>query len=99
MLFIGTTSALIWLIAVNKGVISTILSNRLLCWIGNISPYAFLIHFVAIKYLRMLLGKLHMINWFTMLVLAASLTVCATMVWMKIESAYIKQRKKIQEVV
>ena len=92
LLFIGTTVALIWLIAIGRGVISTLLSNRILCWIGNISPYAFLIHSVVIKYLRSILGHMSIYNGFTLSVLSALITVIATVVWMKMES-YFSNKK------
>lgn len=93
-LFIGTTVALIWLIAVNGGVISALLSNKLLCWVGNISSYAFLIHMVIIKYLRAILDNLHMLNGLTIFILSTIMTVCATVVWMKMESIYLMRRKR-----
>ena len=44
--------AVIWVIlfAVNKGLISKILTNKLFVFIGNISPYLFLIHYVITQY-------------------------------------------------
>lgn len=97
LLFIGTTVALIWFIAIGRGVISTLLSNRILCWIGNISSYAFLIHSVVIEYLRSILGHLNMLNGLTITILSAILTVGATVVWMKIESVYQKRKATLNK--
>lgn len=99
LLFIGSTSALIWLIAVNRGVLATILSNQLLCWIGGISPYAFLIHSVVIKYVQVVLNDLRILNGFTLFLLSVALTVCASVIWMKLESANFKRKKKDKRFV
>lgn len=97
-LFTGTTAALIWLVAVNKGGISRILSGKWLCKIGNISPYAFLIHAVVIKYCRIVLNDLHKLSPLTLSVVSICLTGLATVIWIKIDDKYLR-RKRIGEQI
>lgn len=51
VLYLPSTIPLIYLFALNQGVISKILTNKVLIFIGNISAYAFLIHQVCIRYI------------------------------------------------
>lgn len=57
LLYIFDTLLLIYLVGLNKGIISKyILSSRILVWIGNISGYAFLFHQLIIVLLRRMFG-------------------------------------------
>lgn len=51
----------VYLFAENKGYITKLLTNRLTLYLGDLSPYAFLIHFVVFRYIevicRVLYGK------------------------------------------
>lgn len=49
---------LIFLFAMNKGLLSTILTNKLTIWIGDISAYLFLIHFQVISFYNIVTSKL-----------------------------------------
>lgn len=95
ILFSGTSALLIWLIAVNKGFITKVLSNAVLCWIGNISPYGFLIHYVVIKYCREILEHLPLLNNALMLaMLSTSLTFLGSWIWMKLEHINIPKGRE-----
>ena len=50
-IYIPIATAWIFLFAENKGIISRILSNKFFVFIGNISAYTFLIHYVLIQYI------------------------------------------------
>lgn len=50
-LFIPTSVLLVFVFSIDGGVITSILQNRFVFWIAYISPYAFLIHRLAINYL------------------------------------------------
>lgn len=50
ILFTPSSLILVLLFAIKQGVITKILTNKLLVYIGNISSYGFLIHQVVIKY-------------------------------------------------
>ena len=47
-IFLPSSLALVWIFAINKGIITQILTNPITVYVGNISPYAFLIHQVVI---------------------------------------------------
>lgn len=49
MLYTVSNVMLIYLYALNRGLLSRVLSSKLLVWIGNISGYAFLIHLVILN--------------------------------------------------
>lgn len=49
LLFTPSSVLLIWVVA-RGGIIAKVLNNRVLIWVGNLSPYTFLIHKVVIKY-------------------------------------------------
>ncbi|WP_026519135.1 acyltransferase family protein [Butyrivibrio sp. FCS006] len=71
--------ALIWvlLFAASKGLITTVLSNKLMVFIGNISAYAFLIHYVITTFTSRLLSYLNVsVNgWNRVLLVFAELVV------------------------
>ncbi len=54
-----SSCALVYIFALNRGVISSFLSNKILVSIGNMSANAFLIHLLVYKYIR----EIEMIIW------------------------------------
>ena len=48
---------IVWVFAVSGGIVTKILNNKILLWIGNLSGYMFLIHQVVIRGLKMYTGK------------------------------------------
>ncbi len=54
MLWLPTSVLLVWLFAVNKGLISKLLNNKLFVWVGNISSITFLTHYMVIFYIEYL---------------------------------------------
>ena len=55
--FTLTALLLVWTFAVNGSVITKVLNNKLLLWLGNISSLTFLIHQVVIRAVKMNLDK------------------------------------------
>ena len=53
--------AAIWVVlfAANKGLLTRILTNKVTLFVGNISAYAFLIHYVITQYTKALLSNLN----------------------------------------
>ena len=51
MIYTPTSVALVFLCLINKGVLSKILSSKPMVYLGNISPYTFLIHQIVIRYI------------------------------------------------
>ena len=49
-LFIPSTTVLIYVFSLGKGIITKLLKNKLIFWIANISSYAYLIHRLVIYY-------------------------------------------------
>lgn len=76
-----TSAALIWLIASGEGILSRMLENRVLVKIGDLSPYTFLIHGVAIKYCTVLFEYLNCNNRIVITVAAFVLTMIAALLW------------------
>lgn len=60
MLFTPSSIVFIYCLANNRGIISKLLSNRLVLWIGNISAYTFLIHQMVIRYFDEILYKFNL---------------------------------------
>lgn len=85
LLFLPSTIAIVWLTAENGGAVSLLLQNKILVWVGNLSPYAFLIHPLAIKFCHLLAPKL---SRYILAILALILTVTASYVWMRLEQKY-----------
>lgn len=88
VLFLPTSALLVYLFALNKGIISKLLTNKALIFIGNISAYTFLIHQMVIRYLKVLMP--HVINgevniWINT-VLAFIITLISTLIYRKIEN-------------
>ena len=48
--FIPLAVMWVFLFTINKGIITKIFSNKIFIYVGNISSYAFLIHFVVTQY-------------------------------------------------
>ena len=64
-IFIPLAAIWVLLFAVNKGIITKILSNKMAMFIGNISAYAFLIHYVITQYMLHLLSfmNIDVVGW------------------------------------
>lgn len=58
-IFIPIAVIWIYLFTINNGIITKILTNRLFMFIGNISAYTFLIHYVVTQYTNNALGFLN----------------------------------------
>lgn len=93
LLFIPTTISLIWLLAANKGFLSSILSNRFLIKIGNYSAYGFLIHFPVIKYSQRIADHLDISNQF----LTTAVSIIGTIICIWIWNACVRFIKKWNE--
>lgn len=59
-IFIPIAVIWIYLFTINKGIITKLLTNRLFMFIGNISAYTFLIHYVVTQYTNSALNFLNM---------------------------------------
>ncbi len=81
LLYIPTTTSLVWLIASDKGLLSRVLRQRLFVKVGDLSPYTFLIHDVAIKYCTVFLQYLNIGNKMIMVITAFILTMVSAYVW------------------
>lgn len=85
VLFIPSTVAFVWLIAREEGFVSRILSTKMLVRLGDISPYTFLIHHVAIKICGLIMSDLSITNLYIIAVVAFAITVITAKIWMIIE--------------
>lgn len=57
--FIILAAVWVYLFAKRKGILTFLLTNRVTVWLGNLSPYAFLIHFVTAQYVYSVMTVLH----------------------------------------
>lgn len=58
LLFIPSTVLIVWLFSIRKGIISRVLDNKVFRSMGIITPYAFLIHLMVIRYSNLLFPKI-----------------------------------------
>lgn len=90
-----TSVALIYLFALNKGVISKLMSNKVLIYVGNMSPYGYLIHQGVIGYIVVITTKLlhiELSKWIVA-VLSILLTWIAMYFYIFIEKKFIKKNR------
>ena len=92
VLFIPSAVLLVWLLAMDKGVISRLLSAKPFLWLAELSPYGFLIHQVLIRYMEWFADKfnlpVHPVVW-TLTVLL--LTLCLSSFYKALERR-VRQR-------
>lgn len=87
VLFVPTSLLIVYIFAINKGIITKLLTNKILVFIGNISAYTFLIHNIAIRCVRFVLFKFNLQDIITLkIIFAIAITIIATMIYIKIES-------------
>ena len=61
LLYTPLSIIIVYLFALNKGIISKLLTNKLMIYIGEISGYGFIVHMVTIRYYNEFLYKSHFI--------------------------------------
>lgn len=86
-LFLPSTSLLVYFFAMRKGYITKALTNKVLVYVGDISPNGFLIHVVVIRYIIVLCEHLlHIeLDKYTLFVSAFVLTIICSEMWNIIE--------------
>lgn len=95
LLFLPTTCFIVYLTALDGTLYSRILTNRILIKIGNLSPYAFLIHAVVIKYLyaaNHILAQ-NKLSSILIVIIAFVITLFTSEIWKK-EMAKLQGAKK-----
>ncbi len=84
----------VWLFTNNQGIITRILSNKLLVFIGDISAYTFLIHYVITQYTMCALGyfgiELPMIVNYMVIIFEFIVTIALTLFYKRIEGRWIE---------
>lgn len=98
-LWLPTSIMIVWLFAVNKGLISKLLTNRVMIWIGNISSITFLTHYMVIFYFRYLfnspinsifvnigLTNIDILFQIIKCVLSLGLTIIVSVLWKKLSN-------------
>lgn len=87
-LYILPSTLLVYVFALNKGIVSELLKNKFVLWLADISPYAYLIHLLVIKYLYVFTKSvLHYSNFNILLAIIISfgLTVLAVYIYLFLE--------------
>lgn len=93
--------AVMWLyiFIANRGLFTKILNNRILIFIGNISAYTFLIHYVITRYVNSLCGflNINLMGWMKMglILIEFCFTILLSMLYIKITQK-IKNKKNIK---
>lgn len=87
LLFLPTSTFLIWIVAKGNGYISKILSNKIFVKLGDLSPYTFLIHGVVLKYYNMIFNNIFLItNKYIISIIAFISTIFISILWIKISN-------------
>lgn len=88
--------AVMWIIlfVYNKGIITKLLTNRITVFIGNISAYTFLIHYVITQYInlakKLLNIDLSRLQNILLIFIELFITVVATVIYMKITNKKVE---------
>lgn len=94
LLFLPSSLCLIWLIAADNGILSKLLSQKPLVWLGNISTYTFLIHGVVIRYGNAIFkNKLLIDNKSFIFIVNLVLTIISAFFWNKLIK-FLKRNNK-----
>lgn len=98
LLFLPTSMMLLWVVADGNGVIPKILSTRVFVWLGDLSPYIFLIHGVVLKYCRVGFSAVFSItNVYIIAIVSLGVTILGAIVWRKVNGC-LKKRLKVNRV-
>lgn len=97
LLYIPIAVILVIMFTCNYGAITKLLTNKFFIYIGNISPYTFLIHLVVIGYAALFLGKLFSIinlptplNRICLITAEFFITIIATQLYLLLNKKIIK---------
>lgn len=84
---------LIFLFAINKGLLSTILTNKLTIWIGDLSAYLFLIHFPVITFYNIVTSKLDLkLSYLIKFVIIMTVSILLSIAYKKLEYKFLKYK-------
>ena len=88
ILFLPTTIGIVYLFALNNGIFSKLLTNRVSIYVGNRSGYAFLIHLMVISYMDVLVWHFFNISLSPIIktIVVLLLTLLLTEIYVKIEN-------------
>lgn len=93
IIFLPVSVILVYLFAVNRGLITKILTNKVLLFVGDLSPYMFLIHFVEVLYVSSLLGFLGLaLNKYIIVVIHTVFTLIGALLYKKIEVVLFRKK-------
>jgi peptidoglycan/LPS O-acetylase OafA/YrhL len=92
-IYVPTSVALVYLFAENKGILTKTLTNKLFVYIGDISPYGYLIHQKVIAYLIIIftyvVGK--PLNLYIRAFMTVVITLAAIYIYKWFENEFIKK--------
>ena len=101
-LYILTSCLLIYVFAMNKGILSKILTNKIVFFLADLSPYAFLIHRLVIYYFQdyiLYVLKPERINIYFAVFVPFVITMILSFLWMKIYRLYDKSKQKKEAIM
>ena len=89
----------VWLFIHKRGILTKILTNRFTVFLGNISPYTFLIHFVIVQYFTTIKGlfRMELSYWENLFFIAVQfvLTILMTVIYRNFKIVIDKHRSMI----
>lgn len=87
------SSLLIFLFAMNRGLLSKLMTNKLTIWIGDLSPYLFLIHFQVISVYNIVINKLNLKTTnLTKFIIIFAISIMLSIVYSKLEAKFLKKK-------
>ncbi len=93
LLFTPSSVMLIYIFAMEEGVISKLLANKPLVWLGDLTAYAFLIHPIAIRFVTVVFHRFYSIilNPWIIVFWGFVVTVISTIIWLRMVSPWINR--------
>ena len=94
LLFLPTSMMLLWVVVNEKCVFPKIFSTKILVWLGDLSPYIFLIHGVVLKYCRTGFSAVFSItNTYIIATVSLIATIIGAILWHKFDE-YLQNRSR-----
>ena len=99
-LFIPISCIWVFLFAMNRGIITLLCTNKILIYIGNLSSYMFLIHYVITQYTKFILQNLNIVfdGFYKILIILLQLlaSILLSILYKKVELSQ-KQKKELSK--
>lgn len=100
LLFIPSSIMVVYLFALNEGYFTRILSRRGLIFLGDISPYTFLIHQLVIRYYNIVISYMGIELGIVMkYIICLNITIFIALFWIKVCNRRIWRKKNSEKIL